>query len=95
MATRPQTFIPLPATILGLIGTVCWCIQLIPQIVHSYRTKNTEGLPAAMMFLWSASGLPFGIYAISQRFNIPIMVQPQFFCLLCGISWAQCLFYGR
>ncbi|CAO2654030.1 Nn.00g107630.m01.CDS01 [Neocucurbitaria sp. VM-36] len=90
----PQTSIPPAATVLGTIGTVCWCVQLAPQIWRNYRTKSTEGLPAAMMFLWSMSGVPFGVYAISQQFNIPLIVQPQCFCVLCGVSWAQCLVYG-
>ncbi|KAF1848760.1 PQ loop repeat protein [Cucurbitaria berberidis CBS 394.84] len=91
----PQTSIPVAATVLGTIGTVCWCVQLAPQIWRNYRTKSTEGLPASMMLLWSISGVPFGIYAISQQFNIPLIVQPQCFCVLCAVSWAQCLVYGR
>ncbi|CAI6310089.1 unnamed protein product [Periconia digitata] len=91
----PQGEIPLAANILGTIGTVFWCVQLVPQIIRNYRTKSTEGLPAAMMFLWSVSGVPFGVYAIAQQFNIPLIVQPQCFCALCGVSWAQCIVYGR
>ncbi|OAL51573.1 PQ loop repeat protein-like protein [Pyrenochaeta sp. DS3sAY3a] len=91
----PQTSIPPAANVLGTIGTVCWCVQLAPQIWRNYRTKSTEGLPPTMMFLWSLSGVPFGVYAIAQKFNIPLIVQPQCFCVLCGVSWAQCLVYGR
>lgn len=91
----PQSSIPVAANVLGTIGTVLWCVQLVPQIWHSYRTKSVEGLPAAMMLLWSISGLPFGTYAILQRLNIPLQVQPQCFALLCGVSWAQCMYYGR
>jgi len=91
----PQTSIPLAATVLGIIGTLAWCIQLIPQIIRSYRTKSTEGLPSTMMLLWSISGVPFGVYAIVQNFNIPIQIQPQCFCLLCLVSWGQCKYYSR
>jgi hypothetical protein len=28
-------------------------VQLIPQIWTNWRTKNTEGLPGLMMFLWA------------------------------------------
>jgi uncharacterized protein with PQ loop repeat len=91
----PQTSIPLAANILGTIGTVCWCVQLVPQIWRNYRTKSTEGLPESMMLLWSISGVPFGVYAIAQQFNIPLIVQPQCFCVLCGVGWAQCLIYSR
>ncbi|KAH6630283.1 hypothetical protein B0J18DRAFT_96092 [Chaetomium sp. MPI-SDFR-AT-0129] len=46
-----------------------------------------------MMFLWALCGLPFGVYAISQNFNIPLQVQPQVFMALCLVSWAQILRY--
>ncbi|KAF2868275.1 PQ loop repeat protein-like protein [Massariosphaeria phaeospora] len=91
----PQTSIPLAATVLGTIGTVFWAVQLVPQIYRNYRTKSTEGLPAAMMLLWSVAGVPFGVYAVVQRFNVPLMVQPQCFCVLCGVAWAQCMVYSR
>lgn len=28
----PQASIPVAANVLGTIGTVCWCVQLVPQI---------------------------------------------------------------
>ncbi|KAK5560185.1 hypothetical protein LTR46_001935 [Exophiala xenobiotica] len=90
----PQTSIPPAANVLGTIGTVFWCIQLLPQIYRSYRTKSTEGVPPAMMFLWSASGVPFGAYAIVQNFNIPIQIQPQCFCFFCLVNWGQCMYYS-
>jgi uncharacterized protein with PQ loop repeat len=91
----PQGSIPVAANVLGTIGTVCWCVQLLPQIWRNFRTKSTEGLPAAMMLIWSISGVPFGVYATAQRFTIPLIVQPQCFCVLCAVSWAQCLVYGK
>lgn len=42
------------SNVLGTIGTVLWCIQLIPQIWYNWRRKQTEGLPPLMMFLWAA-----------------------------------------
>lgn len=42
------------SNVLGTIGTVCLCIQLIPQIWFNWKRKSTEGLPAAMMFLWGS-----------------------------------------
>ncbi|KAI8938181.1 hypothetical protein NX059_005846 [Plenodomus lindquistii] len=91
----PQGSIPPAANVLGTIGTVCWCVQLAPQIWRNYRTKSTEGLPPSMMLIWSMSGVPFGVYAVLQQFNMPLIIQPQCFCVLCGVSWAQCLIYGR
>lgn len=45
--------IPVAANVLGTIGTVLWCIQLVPQIWHNWRHKKTDGLPASMMVLWA------------------------------------------
>ncbi|KAL9120732.1 MAG: hypothetical protein Q9187_002711 [Circinaria calcarea] len=93
----PQTTIPLAANVLGTIGTVFWCIQLIPQIWHNWRKKSTEGLPGLMLFLWAICAVPFGVYAIVQNFNIPIQIQPQMFGTLClgpynkGIEWPMLL----
>ncbi|KAH7628676.1 PQ loop repeat-domain-containing protein [Sordaria sp. MPI-SDFR-AT-0083] len=90
----PQTEIPVAANVLGTIGTVLWCVQLIPQIWTNWRRKQTTGLPGTMMFLWALCGVPFGVYAIAQNFNIPIQVQPQVFMALCLVGWAQILIYG-
>lgn len=91
----PQVYIPLAANILGTIGTILWCVQLVPQIWHSYRIKSTDGVPPTMMLLWSLSGVPFGVYSICQNFNIPLQVQPQCFCLFCMVSWGQCMYYQK
>ncbi|KAL2128887.1 hypothetical protein VTI74DRAFT_8508 [Chaetomium olivicolor] len=84
--TWPLTFLP-PHRL--------WCVQLVPQIWTNWRTKKTTGLPGLMMFLWALCGLPFGVYAVAQNFNIPIQVQPQIFMVLCLVAWAQILLYGK
>ncbi|KAI0014984.1 PQ loop repeat-domain-containing protein [Xylariomycetidae sp. FL0641] len=89
----PQEHIPVAANVLGTIGTILWCVQLVPQVYTNWRTKSTEGLPGTMMFLWALCGVPFGVYAIMQNFNIPLQVQPHCFMALCLVSWAQTLFY--
>ncbi|KAL2350101.1 PQ loop repeat-domain-containing protein [Cryomyces antarcticus] len=89
----PQGQIPAAANVLGTIGTVCWCVQLVPQVWYNWRQKKTDGLPGLMLFLWAACAVPFGVYAVVQNFNIPIQVQPQAFGVLALICWAQCLIY--
>lgn len=81
------------ANVLGTIGTVLWCIQLIPQIVHNYRKKNCEGLPPLMMFLWAVSGIPFAIYFVVQHSNIPVQVQPHVFTFFALVTLWQTLVY--
>jgi uncharacterized protein with PQ loop repeat len=89
----PQTSIPIVANVLGTIGTVLWCVQLLPQIWTNYRTKKTDGLPGTMLFLWAICAVPFGAYAVAQNFNIPIQIQPQCFGTFSLVSWAQTLIY--
>ncbi|KAI4140088.1 MAG: hypothetical protein L6R39_005964 [Caloplaca ligustica] len=91
----PQTSIPIAANVLGTIGTVFWCIQLLPQIWYNWKQKKTDGLPGLMMFIWAVSAVPFGVYAIVQKFNIPIQIQPQIFCCLALVSWTQVLIYNK
>lgn len=79
--------------VLGTIGTVCWCIQLVPQIIRNYRKKECEGLPPMMMLLWAASGVPFSIYFIGTKGSVPLQVQPQLFTFFCVVSWLQTLYY--
>lgn len=46
------------SNVLGTIGTVLWCIQLIPQIWYNWKRKKTDGFPATMMFLWASCMSP-------------------------------------
>ncbi|KAG4300606.1 hypothetical protein PCANB_003092 [Pneumocystis canis] len=84
---------PVIAAILGIIGTILWCIQLIPQIIINYLRHNTAGLQPFMLLLWSVGGIFMGIYNISRNLNIPLQLQPHLFLVLCFITWGQCLYY--
>lgn len=79
--------------VLSTIGTVLWCIQLIPQIIRNYRVKDCTGFPPMMMFLWALSGIPFSIYFFAEDSAIPLRCQPQLFTFFCTISWVQTLYY--
>ncbi|CEJ60241.1 Putative PQ loop repeat protein [Penicillium brasilianum] len=83
------------SNVLGTIGTVLWCIQLIPQIWYNYRRKKTDGFPAAMMLLWASCSVPMGAYLILQQVNIPLQVQPQIFGFFSLVGWGQILYYNH
>ncbi|KAJ5534230.1 hypothetical protein N7527_000484 [Penicillium freii] len=87
--------ITLASNVLGTIGTVLWCIQLIPQVWYNWRRKNTEGFPAAMVFLWASCSVPMGAYLILQQVNIPLQIQPQIFGFFSLVSWSQVLYYNH
>ncbi|KAI0331632.1 hypothetical protein GY45DRAFT_597002 [Cubamyces sp. BRFM 1775] len=80
---------------LGTIGTVCWTVQLLPQLWYSYRLKSTEGLSEWLMLIWGIAGAFLGTYSVVQNLNIPLILQPQLFGVLSFVSWAQCQYYGR
>ncbi|KAI0726753.1 hypothetical protein C8Q72DRAFT_498431 [Fomitopsis betulina] len=80
---------------LGTIGTICWTIQMVPQVWKSYKEKSTEGLSQFLVCVWGASGVPMGVYAIVQNINIPLIVQPQLFGALAFLSFAQCQYYAK
>lgn len=81
------------ATAVGTVATVCWCVQLIPQIIYNYRRKDCTGLPPVMMLLWVLSGIPFAVYFMVTKANIILQVQPHLFMVFCGVSWVQSLYY--
>ncbi|KAI0766684.1 PQ loop repeat-domain-containing protein [Trametes elegans] len=80
---------------LGTIGTVCWTVQLIPQIWYSYRTKSTKGLSEWLVLAWGIAGAFLGTYSVIKELNLPLILQPQLFGALSLVSWAQCQYYGR
>lgn len=79
--------------VLGTIGTILWCIQLVPQIIRNFKIKDCTGLPPLMMFLWAASGVPFSIYFFGTDGLIPLRIQPQLFTFCCTVTWMQALVY--
>ncbi|KAF2199727.1 hypothetical protein GQ43DRAFT_473367 [Delitschia confertaspora ATCC 74209] len=99
----PQTSIPPAANILGGLVTSSLLFsdtfidakasQIIPQIWHNWRRKDTDGLPGLMVMLWASCVVPLGVYAIIQNFNLPLQLQPQCFGVLCLICWSQTLVY--
>lgn len=79
--------------VLGTIGTILWCVQLVPQIIRNFCVKDCEGVPSVMMFLWALSGVPFSIYFFGTDGSIPLRIQPQLFTFCCVVTWIQTLYY--
>ncbi|KAL9931469.1 hypothetical protein V8E36_009634 [Tilletia maclaganii] len=81
--------------VFGTISTILWSLQLIPQIIKSYRKKSTEGLSAWLLVIWLLGTAFQGTYILVQRLNIPLAVQPQLFAALAIVTLAQCWFYAH
>ncbi|KAF7322239.1 hypothetical protein HMN09_00000700 [Mycena chlorophos] len=81
--------------VLGTLGTICWSVQMVPQIWKSYREKSTEGLSHWLVLIWGSTVAFFGPYTIIQNLNIPLILQPQLFGFLSFVSWGQCQYYSH
>ncbi|GMM32418.1 hypothetical protein DAMA08_051630 [Martiniozyma asiatica (nom. inval.)] len=81
------------SNVLGTIGTVCWCIQMVPQIIANYRKKNTEGFPELMCLLWCLCAPFFAVFIVSENASIPLMLQPHLFGIFCFITYLQVMYY--
>ncbi|KAJ7097237.1 PQ loop repeat-domain-containing protein [Mycena belliarum] len=80
--------------VMGTIGTICWTVQMVPQIYKSYHDKSTEGLSPWLVLVWGGAAAFLGAYTILLNLNIPLILQPQLFGVLAFVSWGQCQFYG-
>lgn len=79
----------------GILGAVCWSVQLVPQIMLNWRRHSTEGLSSTFMLFWAWAGVPLGVYNIVSEFNIALLVQPQILTALSLVTWIQCYYYQR
>ncbi|RIA86977.1 PQ loop repeat-domain-containing protein [Glomus cerebriforme] len=79
--------------VFGMIGTVLWSFQLIPQAHKNWRTKSTRGLARTMFLLWTLASVFFGIYAIILNLSIPLLIQPQLFAIIALFVYIQCFYY--
>lgn len=81
------------STTFGLIGTILWSFQLLPQCIKSFREKSTKGLSPWMMLSWYCSALPFSVFLIKTSAPIPLQIQPFLFGVLCLICYLQTVYY--
>ena len=58
-------------------------VCILPFLFRILRTKNFYRL------IWGFSSALLGVYAVLQRLNIPLQLQPQLFGFLAFLSWGQ------
>lgn len=81
------------STACGLIGTVCWCIQIVPQIIYIYKKKDTTGFNPIFMGLWLTATPFLATYAFVSNQNIAIRIQPNVFMVFClAAYYMSCLY---
>ncbi|KAJ7314425.1 PQ loop repeat-domain-containing protein, partial [Mycena albidolilacea] len=86
---------PIAENVFGTLGTICWTVQLVPQIWKSWREKSTEGLSPWLVLLWGVSAPFLGAYTLILNLSVPLILEPHFFGSLCLVSWCQCQHYAH
>lgn len=81
------------STVLGTIGTVLWCIQLVPQVYFLHKNKDATGFPPLFMLLWCISGVFMCVYFVMSDSYIPMQLQPHLFTALCSVACIQAMHY--
>ncbi|CEO98791.1 unnamed protein product (mitochondrion) [Plasmodiophora brassicae] len=90
----PPSF-PVLETVVGLVGTVFWSFQLVPQALETYRNKTAQGVSQGMLTLWYMSGLVYFVFAILIGLAWPLKTQPVLFSVFSLVCILQALYYGR
>lgn len=81
------------STVCGLVGTVCWCVQLIPQIRYISQKKDSTGFNPIFMGLWLLASPFLACYAFISNQNIAIRIQPNVFMVFCLVAYyLSCLY---
>ncbi|CAO1636990.1 unnamed protein product [Parajaminaea phylloscopi] len=85
--------IPIASNVLGTIGTILWCLQIVPQIIKNHRARSTFGLSPWLLVCWASASVPQGAYLLIEWVSVPLLIQPQIFSALALIGVGQCLYY--
>lgn len=93
MGQSNSTFVVVLQEVFGYLGLAAWSIQLIPQVIHSYRRKSAAGVSPYMMGIWYIGSIMFLAYLILQRFPLPVILQPCSFSILSLICTFQYFIY--
>eukprot|EP00158_Paraphelidium_tribonemae_P004747 Partr_v1_DN26950_c1_g1_i1_m7148 putative PQ loop repeat len=80
-------------TTFGLVTLFLWTIQMIPQAVHSYRRKSTDGMAFGLMSLWFVGSVIMCPYVIYIQLGIPLIIQTHVFSFMCWVCSCQDAWY--
>lgn len=79
--------------VLGTIGTILWCLQIVPQLIKNHRSQSTFGLSPWLLIFWATASILQGAYFLIEWVNLPLLVQPQIFIAFALIGVGQCLYF--
>ncbi|EGG19660.1 hypothetical protein DFA_00238 [Cavenderia fasciculata] len=83
------------SNIFGILGSIIWSVQLIPQIKLNYKNASTQGLSPYCFMSWYLCGLILGTYLIHEKSPVSLIIQILLFTSFCLIIIFQYLFYEK
>ncbi|KAK5579911.1 hypothetical protein RB653_009600 [Dictyostelium firmibasis] len=83
------------SNLFGIVGTVLWSVQLIPQIHLNYKRKSTKGVSPTCFGCWYACGVILGTNLVFNREPPALVVQISCFSLFSLVIVMQHLFYQK
>ncbi|KAN0008772.1 hypothetical protein ACTFIU_002065 [Dictyostelium citrinum] len=83
------------SNLFGIIGTVLWSVQLVPQIHLNYKRKSTKGVSPTCFGCWYACGVILGTNLVFNREPPALVVQISCFSVFSLVIVMQHLFYQK
>ncbi|KAM9957187.1 hypothetical protein ACTFIW_008927 [Dictyostelium discoideum] len=83
------------SNLFGIVGTILWSVQLVPQIHLNYKRKSTKGVSPTCFGCWYACGVILGTNLVFNREPPALVVQISFFSLFSLVIVMQHLFYQK
>lgn len=82
-------------SVLGIIGTVCFAVLLMPQARLNYVRKSTEGLSAGLVVLWHAAAVLYAGFLIAAGAPAWLTAALASFMAMCALLEAQIVAYRQ
>jgi len=83
------------SNLFGILGTIIWSIQLIPQIHLNYKMKSTKGVSPLCFSSWYLCGVVLATYLVFMKSPPALVIQISCFSVFCLVIIFQYLFYEK
>ncbi|KAF2078156.1 hypothetical protein CYY_000540 [Polysphondylium violaceum] len=83
------------SNLFGILGTIIWSIQLIPQIHLNFKMKSTKGVSTLCFSSWYACGVVLATYLVFMNSAPALIIQISSFSIFCLVIIFQYLFYEK
>lgn len=72
--------------IIGGLGSILLILSSVPQVIHTVKTKNVEGLSLGTLLFWFLGVLLMGIYVLYTTCQMPLLLNYGFNTLIVGLN---------